>query len=108
MDNIDKTVFPITICKDDFNTIQNSPLVLNIEENDEVKREDIPGDIPEDNTSTNIGDDVYVDCGVDRCCKKCTTSEVMSKPGEEQPPGTDIDELMSVLITVNDVDANYY
>lgn len=108
--------YKFSICKNDKHIVKNSALISSFRRyvtrpaRFPVKKTDAPTDevMRDDYNSTNSGDDDYGDCGVDTCCKSCTTSDEMANPGEEQPPGTNVDELMNVLITVSGFEANYF
>ena len=100
LDKNNNRVSVLSICRNDYDIIPSNPYVISIEE-DGNKEE-----IPADNNSTNIDDNIYTGCGFDTCCKSCSTSDLIANSGEDQPFGTYIDKLMSVLVTVDSFEAD--
>jgi len=86
----------------------NSPHTVDEGNEEQIDDNNSTGIFYDDNAYTGTGDDIPVDCGVEACCRECSISDVISRPGEDQQPGTDIDDLMSVLIKVNGFEANYF
>merc|ERR1712194_28101 len=91
---VSSNIYSTTICKDDFDTIQNDGRIQAIEEQQIVTTpgdEDIETEIPGDEEKFEEQEQ----CGRDTCCKACSTPDA----------STDADQLMNVLVTVSAFDA---
>ena len=120
----DNTVHPSTICKDDFDTIQNNPLIIDITETDISLKSQDNGNKNQDSVSnedenevegptncTVVGDNNSQEdpfsgglisnqaCTFGTCCKICVATNALI-PGQEPQSDIDSDELMNVLVTI--------